>query len=129
MARYLLLGSMVCVLGLAACQQTKVTAAPPISPEQFPTVRDSWVKAAPDLHLLVGLVTAVDPKAMTATLDQIDVSQVKAGDLMTVVDSHEAMLADATVTEVDTNTLQIHFTPQAGQRMPQVGDLAMRTGQ
>jgi hypothetical protein len=126
------LGLFVSLLGLAAvcalngCQAPpKPMSAPPADDETLRLIRQSFTAVDPTAS--VGLVIAVLPDQMWASVGDVDVNDFKAGDAVSFIDSNKKFLVNGLVKEITPNSLAIQYeTPAADSRAPKVGDLAVR---
>jgi PBP1b-binding outer membrane lipoprotein LpoB len=115
---------------LVGCQNKQQQAGPPVAPPATPqTVRDirqSYQKAAPST--VVGLVIATMPESNLAAIGDVPVSQFKPGEVVTFIDSNQAVIAIGTVVNTTTDAVHVKYQPQGeAARPPRQGDLAVKT--
>jgi hypothetical protein len=123
-------GLLIVAVMLVGCKSqapapTQPPPPPPVTQQQFSQIRDSYQAANPNAR--VGLVTSVLPSANLAAVGDVPVADFKAGDFITFEDSQLNILTSGVVESTDGNVLTVKYdNPDAGGRIPAVGDLAIR---
>jgi hypothetical protein len=117
------------VAGIAGCGHHREPAGPAVAaPADAATVADirrAYKQADPDA--LVGLVIATLPDSQLAAVGDVPVSEFKAGDVVTFIDSNQATIAVGTVEVVKDDVIHVKYEPRGdAARAPREGDLAVR---
>lgn len=130
MHRTFLATLVVTAAALVGCQNHKPPTTQPIAaPATAETVRDireAFQKRDPST--IVGLVIAVLPENNLAAIGDVPVGEFKTGQVVTFIDSNQAIIAVGTVVNTTADTVHVKYTPQGEMaRAPREGDLAVRT--
>ncbi len=134
-SRSLLLSQSIAVVLLVGCAAKPVPIPPPpppvvASPDQQDKVQVDLSKFSANAH--VGRVQQISPSDSLLAVTGIEVKDVKVGDVITIVDADDHILANGTVNSTyvapDSNipcvVVQYEAAPNAG-RAPIKGDLAI----
>ncbi len=125
MARYILTVLIPVALLVTACQKQNPKLADPVSPAQFPAIRDSYTKA--NTNVRVGLVTAILSDAHLAAVSKVQLKDFKEGDVITFVDANGMVLDMGMVQSIGKDSINVRYdVPGPTQHEPRVGDLAIR---
>jgi len=110
---------------LTGCLNTSLPPAPPASAAQVAYIRDQYRKT--DAEARVGVVTAVLPGAHLASVGSIPAKDFTVGDVVTFIDSNQAVLTMGHVEAVGANSITVNYDPPDRHgRLPLVGDMAVR---
>ena len=117
------------VAGVGGCSHHQAPMGPPVAaPADAATVADirrAYKQADPDA--VVGLVIATLPDSQLAAVADVPVSEFKAGDVVTFIDSNQATIAVGKVEVVKEDVIHVKYEPRGdAARAPQEGDLAVR---
>jgi hypothetical protein len=109
----------------AGCMSSSLPPAPPVTAVQLAAIRDQYRRSDPEAR--VGVVTAVLPSAHLASVGSIPARDFTAGDVVSFIDSNQALLTMGHVEVVNPNSLIVRYDPPAKTgREPLVGDMAVR---
>jgi hypothetical protein len=115
---------------LAGCQNKQQQAGPPIAPpataETVQQIRQAFQQRDP--NTVVGLVIATLPESDLAAIGDVPVNKFKNGDLVTFIDSNQAIIAVGNVVNTTGDAVHVKYHPQGdAARPPREGDLAVKT--
>ena len=124
------IATLAAAAALAGCQNKQQQAGPPIAPpataETAQQIRQAFQQRDPST--LVGLVIATLPDADLAAVGDVPVNQFKNGDLVTFIDSNQAIIAVGNVVNTTADAVHVKYHPQGDvARAPREGDLAVKT--
>ena len=120
MMRSMLCGALLCGLAMVTGCQPK-PAAQPASAE----LRQNLQKVSP--NAAIGRVVAILPESNLIAIGDVQVSEFKVGDVVTLMGQEETPLANGKVISIVKDTLHVRYEPIANAtRQPIVGDLAIR---
>jgi hypothetical protein len=110
---------------LAGCLDTSLPPAPPVSAAQLAIIRDQYRRT--DAEARVGVVTAVLPSANLASVGSIPAKDFSVGDVISFIDSNQAVLTLGHVEAINSNSITVKYDPPDRHgREPLVGDMAVR---
>jgi hypothetical protein len=109
----------------AGCMDQPLAVAPPVTDAQLASFRDQYRRT--DAEARIGLVTAVLPSAHLASVGSVPTQDFTIGDVMTFIDSNQAVLTLGHVEAINSNSLTVRYDPpDKHAREPLVGDMAVR---
>jgi hypothetical protein len=110
---------------LAGCLDASLPPAPPVSAVQLAVIRDQYRRT--DAEARVGVVTAVLPSAHLASVGSIPARDFSIGDVVTFIDSNQALLTMGHVEAINSNSITVKYDPPDHHgREPLVGDMGVR---
>ncbi len=109
---------------LSGCVSTKkeIPAPPPPTGEQAMALKATILEINPKAK--VGMVSAVLQDVMYVMVADVDVADVKKGDIFSFVDSQNNVVANGTVTDITDGKIALLY--DAVTRPPMVGDVAAK---
>jgi hypothetical protein len=120
----------VLALATVSCQNKKPAqpAAPALATEDVVSqIRTSYQQVSPDAE--VGQVAGVLADQPYAAVTGIDASKLKTGDVITIIDPEQNVLAIGSVVNLTGGEVHVRFDAANGaSRRPQKGDLAVYLG-
>jgi hypothetical protein len=124
------IATLAAAAALAGCQNKQQQAGPPVAPpasaETVRQIRQAFQERDPST--LVGPVIATLPDADLAAVGDVPVDQFKNGDLVTFIDSNQAIIAVGNVVNTTADAVHVKYHPQGdAARPPREGDLAVKT--
>ena len=113
---------------LVGCHQRHAAAPEPLSPEALQSVRESYTRVDP--KAMVGAVIASLPEKGLVAVGGLPVKEFQEGDILVFVDASKQVIAAGKVIAKTADALHVSYDLRgANSREPQVGDLAVRSGQ
>jgi hypothetical protein len=130
MHRTLLASLVVAGSVLVGCHHAAPPATQPIAmpatAENVQEIREAYQKK--DKSTVVGLVIAVLPENNLAAVGDVPVGEFKTGQVVTFIDSNQAIIAVGTVVNTTADAVHVKYVPQGEMsRAPREGDPAVRT--
>jgi hypothetical protein len=112
------------VTQLAGCaaKETPAPLPPPPTAEQAASLKAAILEISPNAK--VGTVSSVITESPLAMISDVDTAGVRKGDLFSIVDGSNSVVADAIVVETVDGKLAVRYTPVV--RVPMAGDLAVK---
>ena len=123
-ARLITLTLITATAVAGGCVSKPVPVPEPASPSasQVESIRLSYISAFPNAR--VGVVSSVLPDEPYALVTQIDTKDLKAGEIVSFIDSSESIVAHGEIIKVEADSLAIKFV--AVTRTPRTGDVAVK---
>ena len=113
--------------GCASRNSNADEIAPPATAGTVQQIRATFQQQDPST--LVGLVIAVLPDNDLAAIGDVPVDQFQNNQLVTFIDSRQAIIAVGNVVNMTGDAVHVRYRPHGDQpRAPRVGDLAVRIG-
>jgi hypothetical protein len=110
---------------MAGCLNDSLPPAPPVTAAQLAVIRDQYRRT--DAEARVGVVTAVLPGAQLASVGSIPTRDFSVGDVVSFIDSNQALLTMGHVETINQNSIIVKYDPPAKTgREPLAGDMAVR---
>jgi hypothetical protein len=109
------------VVGCAARKEPPPAPMPPTA-DQVASLKAAILEISPQAK--VGIVTAVNTDSPMVMISDLDVADVRAGDVFSIVDGTSTVVANAVVVQTVDGKLAANFTPVS--REPVLGDLAVK---
>lgn len=115
---------------LVGCHHQQPPAGPPVAPpataETVKNIREAYQQRDPST--VVGLVIATLPEQNLVAIGDVPVSQFQPGQLVTFIDSNQAIIAVGNVVNTTADAVHVKYQPQGeASRPPREGDLAVKT--
>lgn len=122
--------TLAAAVTLTGCQPKQPPAGPPIAPpataETVRDIRESYMKTDPTA--VVGLVIATLPDSNLAAIGDVPVGQFQPGEVVTFIDSNQAVIAVGNVVNTTADAVHVKYQPQGEMsRAPREGDMAVKT--
>lgn len=112
------------IVGCQAAPTNTMAVAPPATPEQIETLRNSFHQQNQNTDL--GVVIEVLPSEMLAAVSGLDASKFRVGDTVCFIDSNtNPLVCGAVVRVTDTQVHVKYENPASNRRVPVRGDLAV----
>ena len=113
--------------GCASRSSTADEIAPPATASTVRQIRDTFQQQDPST--LVGLVIAVLPDSDLASIGDVPVDQFENNQLVTFIDSRQAIIAVGNVVNMTDDAVHVRYQPHGDKpRAPRIGDLAVKVG-
>ncbi|HZZ42699.1 MAG TPA: hypothetical protein VFE58_07155 [Tepidisphaeraceae bacterium] len=127
--RRLLLTAII-ALPIVGCQPKQMPATQPIAEpataEMTTGIREAYQQKDPSA--VVGRVIAVLSEQSLAAVGDVPVDKFKDGDVVTFIDSNQAIIAVGTVVNITADAVHVKYTAQGEMaRAPREGDLMVKT--